>query len=328
MSKSPAKRSTSPPGMSQPRPIRTAATTVTASPVRVRALGVTPRRWMAVTNRRAAARTQAWNRWVNTSGSSARPSEEGVGPLACLRIDVQDGVADDPPVVAPRLLDPAPTHAAAQTGVGDQRLEGEGKAVRLARGHEQPISPRLDDVAESRDRRRHHRDPAGHRLEEDDAEAIAAMGRRAEDVGARVDAGEDVGRDLSEEADVGDPGRLALSFVRPAHRSVADDHQPAVVPALAELGVGLEEDGETLALLHPADEEDGRPAVGAQLGQRREVGPESPAVDAVGDDGVVPFEVAADEVPGRLAGRDQAGEATEVAGEEGGAGVVAEVGRR
>ena len=133
------------------RPKRTAATAVTPRPMRVRALGVMPRRWIAVTNRRAAPRTQSWNRCVNTAAPSARPGDGGACPLACLRIDLEDPVSDHPPVVAFRLLDPAPAHAAPEPGVGDERLEGPREPVRLARRHEQAVAPRLDDVAESGD---------------------------------------------------------------------------------------------------------------------------------------------------------------------------------
>ena len=60
--------------MSQPRPISTAAQAVIPSPIRVRALGVIPRRWMAVTSLRAPARTHSWNRWVNIAPVPQRDS--------------------------------------------------------------------------------------------------------------------------------------------------------------------------------------------------------------------------------------------------------------
>src|ERR1019366_5052321 len=198
----------------------------------------------------------------------------------------------------------------------------------MARRNEHAVDAVHDHAAEAGDRRRDHRDTARHRLEQHDAEALAAGCRSAEDVRGSVVPRQQLGRHTARELDVGDAHRGDLALVPPAHRTVAHHDQARVVTGATELAVRLQQRRKTLARLKATDEEDRRLAGRAQLVELGMVWIEPRAIDPVRDNAVVPFEIARDEISCRDAHRHVNMEAVEVALEEGPSVVVAEVAAR
>ena len=168
-----------------------------------------------------------------------------------------------------------------------------------------------DDALIPVDVARHDRGAGGHRLEEDDAERLAAGRRRDEDIGGPEELGLLLVAHPAEELDALHPTRQDVAARLAFLRAGADDEQPASASGLAQDAVRREEVEEPLARLVAADEED---VVDAVLPPREGDGAlVAHHVDAIRDDLVVAGEVAVDEMARGRAHRDPAVEAVRVA---------------
>ena len=178
-------------------------------------------------------------------------------------------------------------------------------------GTSRPSRPRRTTPFVAVDVRAHDRGSGGHRLEEHDAERLAAGGRR----GVHVRRAEQLGLlgigHAAEELDAleaaGGHVAACLALLRPG----ADDEESRARSGLAQDAVGLEQVEQALAWLVATHEQHVRgPVLPARDRDRVGVAGD---VDAVGDDLVVAREEAVDEVPRRGTHRDPAVEPRGVA---------------
>ena len=157
----------------------------------------------------------------------------------------------------------------------------------------------------------HDRGAGGHRLEQDDAERLAAGRRGDVHVGRPEELGLLLVRDPAQELHARHPARedvaARLSFLGPR----PDDEEPAVAAGLAQDPVRLEQVEQALPRLVAADEQDVARAV-LPAGDGHGVA-EAGDIHAVRDDLVVAREEPVDEVACRGADGDPAVEAVGVA---------------
>ncbi len=152
--------------------------------------------------------------------------------------------------------------------------------------------------------RAHDRSAGGHRLEQHDAERLAARGRRHVHVRRSIQLRLLVVADTPQELDAAEPAcrdvAAGLAFLGPG----ADDEQPALPAGLAQEPIRLEQVEQPLARLVATDEQQVLPAV--LPARDRDGAGEALHVDAVRDDLVLAWEELADEVPSRRGHRDPA----------------------
>ena len=205
---------------------------------------------------------------------------------------------------------------ASEIGVLDEVRQGFGETFAvLGRGQETLMAVGYD-VRVTLDAGSDDGLGGGHCFQQDDAEALFADGRGAEDVGGLVVAGEHVVVDGSDEDHVFQAalGEDAVAvFVRVAG---ANDYEAGLGMFPLEAAVGVEEVAEALPLFQAANEEDVDFIV-PKFGHGGNVGGEEVQIYAVGDDGVVVGEEALDVALGGGRYGDAAIEAAKVGFEEG-----------
>src|SRR5829696_1521025 len=118
-----------------------------------------------------------------TATTSYAPGATVASPKDAL-VDREHVVDDDVPVVAADRAAAGAAEARPQGLVVEQLPERRGERSRVARRHEAPALGRQYGAVAG-NVGRDHGEPGGHRLEQDDPEALAAERGRAEDVRAR-----------------------------------------------------------------------------------------------------------------------------------------------
>src|SRR5438309_12010232 len=105
------------------------------------------------------------------------------------------------------------------------------------------------DFAEAVDAGGHDRLARGHRLQQDDAEALVAGRRRAEDVAAGVVARQLAGRYVAGHHDIIELLAGEEIAVPAPQRAIANDDEPQVRVLRLELGEGAQQVAEAFAVL-------------------------------------------------------------------------------
>ena len=152
-------------------------------------------------------------------------------------------------------------HLLAQARVADQLVDGDGELARLARRHQQGFAPAPDDALVAVDVGAHDRRAGGHRLEQHDAERLAAGRRRGVHVRGPEQLRLGVVRDAAEELHALQPARGHVAPSLPFLRPGADHQEACLRTRLAQDPVGLEQVQEALARLVAPHEQHVRRAV-------------------------------------------------------------------
>jgi hypothetical protein len=197
-------------------------------------------------------------------------------------VEVVDLRGDPLPAELLGAGDAVAAHLVTQLVVVEDARDRGRDPLGFARLHEQGLPVAADDALVAVDVRRHDRRACRHRLEQHDAERLAA-GRRGD---VHVRGPEELGllvvADPAQELDPAQPSRRHVAPCLARMRPLADDEQPAVAAGLAQDPVRLEELEQALARLVPPHEQQVALAV---LPASDRHGPLEPGdVDAVGDD--------------------------------------------
>src|SRR5450759_5631359 len=253
MSHVPAKIRTTPAHRSWPKATRNAAANVSATPTTVTWFGVKGTRPTADIRASALRRTQVSNRVVNMS-LPWLPGRVACG-LARFFVNLDHLCRDSIPGVPAGLFVPERAHPTSQLGVPSQDDQRRTELSPSLRAHRQAVAAGLQHRHVAGDLGGDDRQARGHRLQEDDAEALGAGRGSAEDVRAGVVTRLDRVWDVARHHHVGEPVAGDVRLDPAPQGSVADDDQAGLRHALSHELIAAKQVAQPLSLLQPSDEE-------------------------------------------------------------------------